>query len=114
MKLKDFSTKLRILKSKVGKDYRLRDVIRSVDDSTMIYINNHVTPFFGKLLSEGRRLVKEKKIHSVWLSMDGRRLRFGPDGEERIYHSANELHALTSSGLTRSDEQQSRKEVQVV
>lgn len=105
VKLNDISVKHRILKSKVGKELRLKDVIRCnpTNNNQVIYINNHVTPFFGKLLSEGRKAVKEKKIHSVWLSKDGCRLRFDADGVERVYRSASELYDLISSGRNSSD-----------
>lgn len=67
VKLNDVAVKHQIMKSKMSKEVRLNDVIpNSSNGSQYIFINNHVTPFFGKLLAEGRKAVKEKKVHSVW------------------------------------------------
>lgn len=109
VKLNDLSIKHRILKSKFGKELKLKDVIQCNprNNNQVIYINNHVTPFFGKLLSEGRKAVKEKIIHSVWLSKDGCRLRFVADGEERGYRSVGALHDLTNSVRNSSDNRRS-------
>ncbi len=112
VKLNDFSIKHRILKSKQNSNLKLKDVIQSTSSNgdQSVYINNHVTPFFGRLLSEGRKLVKDDKIHSVWLSRDGCRLRFDAEGEERIYRSSKELHALISTRRDRSNDHKSVKQ----
>lgn len=111
VKLKDFAVKHRILKSKVNKELRLGDVIKSnsINENPNIFINNHVTPFFGKLLAEGRKAVKEKSIHSVWLSRSGCRLRFDIDGDEYTYRSINELNALLTTNCKQSTSRQAAK-----
>lgn len=60
-------------------------------------MNNHVTPFFGKLLAEGRRAVKDRKIHSVWLTRNGCTMRFEENGNELVYHSVKELDEMILS-----------------
>lgn len=77
VKTSDFSIKQRILKAKMKKDLTLRDVLgtNSSLNSPTIFINNHVTPLFGKLLAAGRQAVKDKKIYSVWLSRNGCKFR---------------------------------------
>lgn len=99
VKLNNPATKFQILKSKSNKELKVKDVYQSTEsnDNRSVYINNHVTPFFGKLLSEGRKSVKDKLIHSVRLTKDGCRVRFDADGEEKIYRSTSELQALISS-----------------
>lgn len=99
VKLNDFSLKHRILKSKGSKEIRLNDVVGSGNsgDNPLVFVNNHVTPFFGKLLAEGRRAVKDRKIHSVWLNKDGCRLRFDEKGKEHVYRNIEELNALISA-----------------
>lgn len=67
VKLNDFSVKHQLLKSKSNKNLRLNDIVcaDSSAGNPQVFINNHVTPFFGKLLADGRSAVKEKKLHSV-------------------------------------------------
>lgn len=95
IKLNDFAVKHEILKSKADKVIRVKDVISTAchDSDKFVYVNNHVTPFFGKLLATGRRAVKEKMIHSVWLSKDGCRFRLDANWREFVYHVD---HALIS------------------
>lgn len=102
IKINDFSIKHQILKAKVNKEIKLKDVVDGANVDALIYINNHVTPFFGNLLSEGRKAVKEKKVHAVWLTKSGCHLRFDMDGQERIYRSINEFHRLISSNNANS------------
>lgn len=73
-----------------------------------MFINNHVTPFFGKLLAEGRKAVKAKKLHSVWLNKDGCYLRFAKKGKEFSYRSTKELNSLYNAKGP-SVEERSRK-----
>lgn len=98
VKLNDFSVKHQVLKLKASKVVRLHDFVLTSDQNPMIYVNNHVTPFFGKLLSEGRKAMKEKKIHSVWLSRDGCRMRLEDGGKEFIYRSIKDLNSVISRG----------------
>lgn len=112
VKLKDFSMKHRILKSKVNKVIRLSDIGLDVGQSRVdaqIYVNNHVTPFFGRLLAEGRKAVKDKKAHSVWLNRDGCRLRFDEAGRDFLYRSTKELANLVAKRHQGSDRDGSRK-----
>lgn len=103
VKINDFAVKHQILKSKVSKAVRLNDVMsNSTDGNPFIFINNHVTPFFGKLLAEGRKAVKEKKIHSVWMTKNGCHLRFEENGHGQIYRSADELYGLISANRRKS------------
>ncbi len=109
VKINDFAVKNQILKSKVNKEVRLKDVMTiAFQGNPIIYVNNHVTPFFGKLLAEGRKAVKEKKIHSVWLTRQGCKLRFEENGVERIYCSTDELYGLISSCHQRPSNQRKR------
>lgn len=109
VRINDFAVKLRILKSKVSKEVRLNDFMSSTsNENPFIFINSHVTSFFGKLLAEGRRAVKEKKIHSVWLTKHGCQLRFEGDGKERMYRSTDELYGLISSYQRKSANQRKR------
>lgn len=98
VKLYDKEVKHVILKNKLKKEVRLNDVMGvSSEANPLIYINHHLTPFFGKLLAEGRRAVREKKVHSVRLTSAGCQVRFEENGKERTYKSVGELHSFISS-----------------
>lgn len=99
IKFNDFAVKQKILKAKVNKDVRLRDVLHndSFDTNPLIFINNHVTPYFGKLLAEGRKAIKSNMIHSVWLNRNGCQFRVEANGPERSYCSMKELDDILSS-----------------
>ncbi|KAG4067311.1 hypothetical protein HA402_000302 [Bradysia odoriphaga] len=99
IKFNDFATKQRIMKAKVDKVIKVRDVIGSdtTAGNSTLFINNHVTPFFGKLMAEGRKAVKDKRIQSVWLNRNGCNIRLEANGPERIYRSTDELYRMLSS-----------------
>lgn len=106
VKINNFAVKQRILKAKINKDVRLRDVtnLNASDGNPLIFINNHVTPYFGKLLAEGRKAVKDKKIHSVWFNRNGCKLRLEANGPERVYRNMIEFNGLISSHLNRTSD----------
>lgn len=99
VKFKDFTLKHRVMKAKSSKEVKLSDVMQSstTNQNPCVFINNHVTPFFGKLLAEGRKAVKNKKILAVWLNKNGCHVRLDSNGAERIYRSVTELNELISS-----------------
>lgn len=73
VKFNDFDKKLEALNSKTKTPVVLNDVItcESQHQNTPIFLNNHVTPFFGRLLAAGRQATKEKRIHSCWIGASG-------------------------------------------
>lgn len=112
LKLNDFSLKHNIMKSKANKVIRLSDIGVSIGGSgvdTQVFVNNHVTPFFGKLLADGRKAVKDKNVHSVWLNRDGCRVRFDEAGKDFLYRSSKELFDLISKRRQSFDRDGSRK-----
>lgn len=91
--------KHQILKLKSKKELRLKDIVSGSNSNgnPLVFINNHVTPFFGRLLAEGRRAVKDNRSHS-----DGCRVPLEENVPERIYRSTKELNALISEHHMRS------------
>lgn len=91
VKLNDYNVKHQILKSKSGRGLKVKDVIDGAfsDGNAPVYINNHVTPFFGRLLAEGLKAVRDNKLLSVWLAKDGCRIRLEENGNDRIFRSVN-------------------------
>lgn len=98
VKLSDYEVKQNILKVKAQKPVKLGDVItcEANEAGSVIYINNHVTPFFGKLLKEGRIAVKKGEIHSCWINSFGCQLKLTENGKQHCYRSVDELSSLIS------------------
>lgn len=63
----------------------------------IVYINNHATPSFGKLLQEGRKAAKSGDIHSCWLNAYGCQLKFEENGKHHMYRTVDELKKLTTA-----------------
>lgn len=103
--LSDYELKQSILKVKAKKPVTLGDVIKCNPDvsSSVIYINNHVTPFFGKLLKEGRDAVKKGDIHSCWINSFGCQMKFDEDGKQHCYRSVEDLLGLIKTKPTKSN-----------
>lgn len=108
VKLNNYELKQEILKHKVQKAVKLKDIVSSHSsmENQIIYINNHVTPFFGKLMSEGRKMQKVGKIHSVWLSSGGCQIKFSDDGPRFRYQSIDQLEEIIRKnvgGMTKNN-----------
>lgn len=100
-KLSDYELKQKILKEKIKNPVKLSDVIGCSNAAdTIIYINNHVTPFFGKLLHEGRKAVKSGDIHSCWLNSFGCQMKYEEDGKQHAYRTIDDLKILISKKTT--------------
>lgn len=96
VKLSSYDSKAAILQAKMKKSTHLSDIGLSEpsNDNNIIFINNHVTPYFGKLLQEGRRAMKENKIHSCWLASSGCMLRLVENGTPRPYRTLQEMYDI--------------------
>lgn len=99
-KLKAYELKHHILAAKMDKRLSLKDIDRLCSSDQPIYINNHLTPFFGKLLADGRRAVKEKKIHSCWMSSNGPLLKLEVNGKQMNFYSAEHLATIIEDDQT--------------
>lgn len=73
-----------------------------------IFINNHVTPYFGKLLHEGRKAIKNGDIHSCWLNSFGCQLKIETGSTQRNYRSIDELNKLISEAKVNKSNQSKR------
>lgn len=96
VKLTDYDFKQQILANKTKKSMKVKDIVNCVGPSAdnIVYINNHVTPHFGKLLSEGRRAVKIGNVFSVWISSHGTQLKFDENGKHFVFYSVDHLQQL--------------------
>lgn len=94
VKLKDVHAKRLILRAKFGKRLSLitSDTGYPCTLNRPIYINNHVTPFFGRLIAAGRKAIKEKRIHSCWMSAQGPVMKLEVnDKQQHVYYSVEHL-----------------------
>lgn len=100
VKLSNYEDKLLILNAKAKKTVRVSDIAecdRSVAND-FVFINNHVTPYFGNLLKEGRSAVKSGQIHSCWLSSSGCVFRFEEESDPVSFNTVGELQKAIKNG----------------
>lgn len=111
VKLADYELKQKILKEKSKTPVTVGELTSCNSDaaSTIIYINNHVTPFFGKLLHEGRKAVKNGEIHSCWLNSFGCQLKIDENGKQHGYRTVDELKKLISSKKTNAQKSTNKR-----
>lgn len=98
VKLFDYNAKIAILNAKARQVIHVKDVVNSTGKiaNDFVFVNNHVTPFFGKLLSEGRQAIKNNKAFSCWLTSGGCNVKFEENGKSFVYKSTSELNELIS------------------
>lgn len=97
IKFNNFENKLKALNAK--KQVLLSDVpsFKSDKSKVPIFINNHVTPFFGRILGLGRRAVKEKRIHSCWIGANGCLIKMTETDKPQCVKSCAMLIELTNN-----------------
>lgn len=59
-----------------------------------IYLNNHLTPFFGRILHHGRMAIKAGKLHSCWIYSFGCQIKFSTEGKTYGIRSITQLNDL--------------------
>lgn len=67
-----------------------------------VYVNPHVTPYFNKLITKARIEIREKRIHSYFISSQGLMVKVSPDSScvaivsleqfNNIYDSRSDVH----------------------
>lgn len=99
VKMHDFGKKLMALNSKAKKPVKLNDIAATTSSqvNSQIYINNHVTPFFGRLLAAGRQATKDEIIHSCWIGASGCLIKMKEDSKPLNIRSMDEIAAIRSS-----------------
>lgn len=103
VKLANFELKQKILVLKSKHVLKLSDIVTvPTEPNAQIYINNHTTPFFGKLLSEGRKAAKTGSIQSCWLNNQGCQIKFKENGKSFLYKTVDELRELIAKEGTKT------------
>lgn len=99
VKFADFKHKLMAIEAKATKPTSAT----GDQQNKPIYINNHVTPFFGRLLAAGRVAIKQKVIHSCWIGNDGCLVKINEGDSPRNIKSLAEMERITgSNGLPKA------------
>lgn len=105
IKFHKYDTKAAVMEAKSNTEILLADIVGATAESTssnekkMVYINTHVIPFFGHLLSRGRRAVKEKQIHSCWMTNNGVVVKLTSESKETIVKTIGNLYQLCGKPL---------------
>lgn len=68
-----------------------------------VFINHHVTPYFGKLQAIGRNAVKDKKIFSCWINSKGLMVKLSSDDAPRAFTTADTLITYINSNTNSSN-----------
>lgn len=97
VKFNDFTKKLSALESKAKKPVTIGDIAICGEEqkSKPVFINNHVTPFFARLLAVGRQGVKDKKIISCWIGSGGCLVKVKDGDKPKLVRSMSEMAKLT-------------------
>lgn len=95
VKFSSFEAKAAVLDSKSNRKILLSDIMSTehtpLRNDTQIYVNTHLTPFFGHILGKGRQLVREGKLHSCWMGNSGINAKLAENDEPKKIHSVIEL-----------------------
>lgn len=101
VKLSNFTTKQNLLSVKSKSQLSACDIMTTMPlDKSVIYINNHTTPYFGKILQEGRKMVKEKQIFSCWLNANGCQVKILSDSTPTTVQNIGQMHAMLEGAKT--------------
>lgn len=106
----DFSKKIEILNARKAKpNLTVGDLKMNVNQTNKVYINNHLTPFFGRIHRAGRLAVNEGKLYSCWMSMNSICVRQAENSERIYIKSMKELQDLLNVESTINSINQKRK-----
>lgn len=89
--LHEYDDKANIIKSRTNQKI-MADMIGiqyADQSSTQVFINNHTTPYFGRILQFGRNATRDKRISSIRLSTRGCLVQLEPNGEEILVKSVS-------------------------
>lgn len=102
VKFVNFEKKLAALNNKGMSSVKLCDIFGDQSSTTQIYLNNHVTPFFGRLLAAGRQAMKDQIIHSCWIGATGCLIKTQENGKAVCIRSIEAFDSLRVNAGTSS------------
>lgn len=106
VRLKYLTTKLMILNAAKTKGrLQLSDIgISTGDGNGVIYINNHITPYFALLLAKAKEAVRSGLLHSCWFSLSTVHVKVKEGGDRISINSREELdHICTINSYNSED-----------
>lgn len=110
VKFKDFEKKQNVLNSK--KQIRLKDVAECSESQQNIgiYINNHTTPYFGRIMAAGRKAAKEKIIHSCWIGSNSCFIQLKENGKPIAIRNVDTLDEIVKKELATGTKKRARSD----
>lgn len=102
VKLNQFSKKLEVLKAKRTKNkLTLKDLKLNIQpDDQHVFVNNQLTPHFGKILQTAKKAVAEKKLFSCWIALNCLCVKPSEQSERILVRDMTELNAAINGSTT--------------
>lgn len=103
VRLSDYDTKAAIIKNRTVNKILLSCICPELKSkpNEQIFVNNHTTPYFGRILQCGRNAVRDKRIISMRLTNRGCLMKIATDDEEilvkSVAHFIEIMDAITVS-----------------
>lgn len=90
---RDYEMKLAVMQAKISKRISLSDIyeLRDGEANPQIYINNHLTPFYGNLSYHGRNAISNGLLHSCWVSSRGFLVKLQGDSDPIVIEDVQHL-----------------------
>lgn len=87
VRLAEYDTKATIIQNKTKSKILLSQIHPATKSNQQVYVNNHTTPYFGRLLQCGRNAVRDGKNVSMRLTNRGCMMKIGSNEEEILVKS---------------------------
>lgn len=103
VKFVKFDTKNNILKAKRNRpDLKLCEIDPGFDGDSAIFINNHLTPYFARLMYLCKKLISPESMHSCWISSVGISVKLVDDKIHSVKsrHDIDEIVSALNLGRT--------------
>lgn len=98
-KLCNYEDKTQIIMNKMKRKLCAKDADGRFSSDVPIFINNHTTPYFGRILQFGRNATRDKRIHSIRLTTKGCVMKQTTDGDEVVVKSVSHFISLLDMTL---------------
>lgn len=101
VKCSNLHTKLAVMQQKQSAEVFLSHIYDNVtkEEDARIFINNHVTPYFGKMLQVARGAISAGKIQSCWINSNGLMVRFKTNELPKSFLTLDELNAYINTDV---------------
>lgn len=97
VKFSNFDNKHNILKAKRNvTNLKLSELDLGFVDDSAIFINNHLTPYFARLMYLCKKLIPQESMHSCWVSSIGISVKLADDKIHTV-KSRNDIDEIVSA-----------------